>query len=135
METRLIGIELAIAAVILFQSFPRKGMETRQVFILPIGKILFQSFPRKGMETFPPPKLLSPGRLSFSIISPQGDGNSLHRRVGTALRHQSHRLFQSFPRKGMETLRTSCKCRGFPGENFFNHFPARGWKRDFLDAR
>ena len=90
----------------LFQSFPRKGMET-----LLAGcrqqpccfRQLFQSFPRKGMETeavsvevgfvvlgpffnhFPArgwKPLMSPHSLPISIVL----------------------LFQSFPRKGMETM-------------------------------
>ena len=65
----------------LFQSFPRKGMETGyNVFLhIPTVKMLFQSFPRKGMETVEiGTREVRRGDSTFSIISPQGDGNQTY---------------------------------------------------------
>ena len=93
------------------------------------GVQLFQSFPRKGMETFIISIRLITSHLAFSIISPQGDGNDKTERSLELLKalfffnHFPARgwkqrapkptlpirliLFQSFPRKGMETSLTS----------------------------
>ena len=137
----------------LFQSFPRKGMETQKAIFHATYLIttLFQSFPRKGMETLICVLRRRRGwrrRVAFSIISPQGDGNS---QVVLGLA-DSPALFQSFPRKGMETVvstSTAVSSSSPPfsiispqgdgnkihnsvwvaeNQNFFNHFPARGWK-------
>ena len=83
----------------LFQSFPRKGMETEKQCSRYSANNLFQSFPRKGMETFNVERV----RLILFRIN----------------------LFQSFPRKGMETRQGQ---PDLSKPLFFNHFPARGWK-------
>ena len=62
---------------IFFNHFPARGWKLR-ISVLSSqvsNSLLFQSFPRKGMET--KGYQLFPGELalSFSIISPQGDGN------------------------------------------------------------
>ena len=87
---------------------------------------LFQSFPRKGMETTVGSVIASLIFTAFSIISPQGDGNCIHVIPGCAW---NYRLFQSFPRKGMETNLYRVYETQRNHKHFFNHFPARGWKQ------
>ena len=133
----------------LFQSFPRKGMETqrRQPSLLldwhffnhfpargwkPLSSLLlavfwpfFNHFPARGWKQKPYAAAQHIcGCDTFSIISPQGDGNLRHRPRW----RQCLLLFQSFPRKGMETSTFCCSWR-VTSYVFFNHFPARGWKQ------
>ena len=108
---------------------------------------LFQSFPRKGMETTVSINPFPPRCTAFSIISPQGDGNvppefvpssPLRRYVffnhfpargwkplyPGVLAHLASKLFQSFPRKGMETRYS---LRGKPSSfTLFQSFPRKG---------
>ena len=133
----------------LFQSFPRKGMETSWVFLFLIPSKLFQSFPRKGMETvcvgglvstpishffnhFPArgwkpfdylERAFQVERPPFSIISPQGDGNS-----GLALITSSE-AFSIISPQGDGNDAHQNRNALFFASYFFNHFPARGWKQ------
>ena len=87
---------------LLFQSFPRKGMETKFSARRTCFSASFSIISPQGDGNHNcPPRRMSPSAKTFSIISPQGDGN---RKPGFPLLAEGCKLFQSFPRKGMETF-------------------------------
>ena len=87
---------------LLFQSFPRKGMETSRQLFRRIQRSFFNHFPARGWKRVGSTRTSSaPLYSSFSIISPQGDGNLTW--SSSSKKGAKDSLFQSFPRKGMET--------------------------------
>ena len=83
-----------------FKLFPARGWKRFIPLFRAVPLELFQTFPRKGMETKNPPYRRS-YNLSFSNFSPQGDGNLAN--ASSSFCVSSRGLFQTFPRKGMET--------------------------------
>ena len=146
----------SVSVSVLFQTFPRKGMETgsfnlllrtalQEVFFklfpargwkpryhlwstvraVPAAIHLFQTFPRKGMET--QSSISSSASISFFKLFP-ARGWKQRGLVACFLESRDH-LFQTFPRKGMETIWSPIYKGHTCPLYFFKLFPARGWKR------
>ena len=110
-----------------FNHFPARGWKREYLVSTCTQHVLtlFQSFPRKGMETLA--RLLAqPLQETFSIISPQGDGNGASECRRTRSNGTTLFFFNHFPARGWKLRSSTVGAKKFL--NFFNHFPARGWK-------
>ena len=125
METRRTRPSMLGRAYYFFNHFPARGWKRKNTDAFDIDSChLFQSFPRKGMETNEPtPPVVLHDVFFFNHFPARGWKPLAYKRF---LLKKIFRLFQSFPRKGMETPALT---GGRPSRDFFNHFPARGWKR------